>query len=607
MAKPISAEIKKQIIELYLSGISITKLAKQINISEPTITKVLKKANVEIRKTNGCELGLDIRLINKLYDEGSSTYELAKRFNCNDETIRRYIKQIRSVSDRNVQTSETIEKIRESCKRLWDDEEYVQNVKKGQKEWLKTFVPIKGRKPSPLTEDGKRRISESVKKRFEDKKLNDPEFLEKYRIKCVESNKKHQEKTILDRKNDFIEKSKFVHDNKYDYSKIIYINSFAKVEIICQKHGSFWQWPCSHIDNHGCPICFGTFKKTTDQFIKEAAEKHDNKYDYSKVIYHNNKNKVEIICPKHGSFWQRPDSHICKKFGCPKCPSVISELHQNVLDMLPINITIVNNDKIILNGTEIDILLKDYNIGIEINGGYWHGLRFDNGKRHESLTKTHHKKASLAQKIGIKLLQFWDFEIKNKPELIKSMINNSIGLSNKIFARKCEIIKLNDSMAREFFDKSHLQGHRSAGVIYGLVINDEIQCAASFSRHPDHEWEIMRFACKIGINVIGGFSRLLRHFIKENNPKHILTFADRRISIGNLYIKTGFKQISTTKPNYFYWKNNIILSRQKCQKRKLHKLLGDSFRVELSETENMLLNGFSKIYDAGHVKLIMEL
>ena len=112
---------------------------------------------------------------------------------------------------------------------------------------------------------------------------------------------------------------------------------------------------------------------------------------------------------------------------------------------------------------------------------------------------------------------------------------------------------------------------------------------------------------KIGINVIGGFSRLFRHFIKENDPKHILTFANRRISIGNLYIKTGFKQISTTKPNYFYWKNNIILSSQKCQKRKLHKLLGDSFRVELSETENMLLNGFGKIYDAGHVKLIMEL
>lgn len=602
MTKPTSEEIKKQIIDLYLSGINITQLSKQIIVSEPTITKILKQAGVQIRITNGRELNLDIKFVNELYISGLSTYEIAKKLNCNVESVRKLVSKLRPISERNTRTHESIKKIKESCKSLLDNDEYVQKTKEGHEEWLKTFVPVKGRKPAPLTEDGKRRISEAAKKRFEN-----PEFLKRHKIRCFESNQKHIEKTILNRKNEFIKKAIFVHDNKYDYSKIEFVNAYEKVEIVCPEHGSFWQTPYSHIDNHGCPTCFGAFKKTTEQFIKEAIITHDGKYDYSKVEYNTNKNKVEIICPKHGSFYQRPDSHICREYGCPKCPSTISKEHQKILDLLPSDVQIINNDKCVLDGTEIDILIPEHKVGIEINGGYWHGLRANNGRRHGSLKKTHHQKASLAQETGIKLLQFWDFEIERNPELVRSMIYNSIGLSYKVYARKCEIIKLYNYNSRDFFDKSHLQGHRNASAIYGLMMDNEIQCATSFSRHPDHDWEIIRFACKIGTNVIGGFSRLLKHFIKENSPKQILTFADRRISTGNLYLKTGFKQISVTEPNYFYWKNNLILSRQRCQKHKLHKLLGDSFRPESSETENMLLNGFSKIYDAGHIKLIMKL
>jgi len=116
----------------------------------------------------------------------------------------------------------------------------------------------------------------------------------------------------------FIKKSKEVHSNIYDYSLVKYENTHTKVKIICKKHGIFIQSPNSHLMNHGCPKCYGNDKKTTDDFIKESKEVHDNRYDYSLVEYVNIITKVKIICKEHGMFEQKPVKHLNKQ-GCPKC------------------------------------------------------------------------------------------------------------------------------------------------------------------------------------------------------------------------------------------------------------------------------------------------
>ena len=118
----------------------------------------------------------------------------------------------------------------------------------------------------------------------------------------------------------FIEEAKKIHNNKYDYSKLNYINSNIKVCIICPEHGEFWQIANEHIKGTGCPVCNKVKRrKTTTQFIEEAHKVHNNKYDYSKVEYKNNKEKVCIICPEHGEFWQAPTKHLMSAQGCPKC------------------------------------------------------------------------------------------------------------------------------------------------------------------------------------------------------------------------------------------------------------------------------------------------
>lgn len=118
----------------------------------------------------------------------------------------------------------------------------------------------------------------------------------------------------------FIEKATKVHDNKYIYDKVKYINNHAKVIIECKKHGFFLQSPSKHLHGQKCPSCSGVKKITQKEFIERAKEVHKNFYDYSLSVFKNVNSKIKIICPIHGEFEQRADHHLeghkCKKCSC---------------------------------------------------------------------------------------------------------------------------------------------------------------------------------------------------------------------------------------------------------------------------------------------------
>ena len=134
--------------------------------------------------------------------------------------------------------------------------------------------------------------------------------------------------------NGFISDARCVHGDKYDYSKVEYINANTKVCIICPEHGEFWQTPHSHLNGRGCPLCAKehstNYKNTKEFFIDRATKKHNGKYDYSKVEYVNSSVPVCIICPDHGEFWQTPHNHL-NSTGCKKCKS---NKHLGVKDSL---------------------------------------------------------------------------------------------------------------------------------------------------------------------------------------------------------------------------------------------------------------------------------
>jgi len=169
-------------------------------------------------------------------------------------------------------------------------------------------------------------------------------------------------KNITKSNDKFISDAIKIHNDKYDYSLVNYINSQTKIKIICSKHGIFKQIPNNHLKKQGCPKCVG-YNRTTEQFIEESKEVHGNRYDYSLVNYIDYKTKVKIICKKHGIFKQIPIGHL-KGRGCEKCVGKnktteqfieeSKEVHGNRYDY-----TLV---KFINNKTKVKIICKEHGV-----------------------------------------------------------------------------------------------------------------------------------------------------------------------------------------------------------------------------------------------------
>ena len=165
----------------------------------------------------------------------------------------------------------------------------------------------------------------------------------------------------------FIENGNKIHNNKYNYSLVNYINAHTEVEIICPIHGMFRQLPCDHTTNKsGCSKCgrneqIKKRKSTTQQFIEKSNKIHSNLYDYSLVEYVNNHTEVQIICSIHGEFPQKPNNHTTNKQGCPKCGKISMSDKQKI----PLKVLLKKFNKIhknkydysLINYTNIDGLI----------------------------------------------------------------------------------------------------------------------------------------------------------------------------------------------------------------------------------------------------------
>lgn len=187
--------------------------------------------------------------------------------------------------------------------------------------------------------------------------------------------------------NDFIIKANKIHNNKYDYSKINYINNRTKITIICKIHGGFNQLPTNHLKGHGCINCrndflSNKFKSSISDFINRSNKIHKSKYNYSDVKYINANINVNIICNKHGIFSQRPIVHLLGS-GCSKCSNGIKFSKSQIqwLEFLEIyyNISIQHmgnsNQEFRIKNTKwkADGYCKETNTIYEYHGSFWHG------------------------------------------------------------------------------------------------------------------------------------------------------------------------------------------------------------------------------------------
>ncbi len=384
----------------------------------------------------------------------------------------------------------------------------------------------------------------------------------------------------------FILKARKVHGDKYDYSKVEYISSQTKVKIICPEHGVFEQIPAMHLFENGCPKC-GIIKahpfKSTNEFIEDAKRIHGDKYGYSKTEYISVFKPVVITCLKHGDFNQTPNSHL-HGHGCPRCSHHISKGEQEMMDWIKQYFPDACHATGILAGKDIDIYIPSKKFGIEYNGIYFHSVQFKD--KYEHL-----RKLETAQQLGIRLVQFWDFEWESKKDIVKSIILNALGTrSNVVYARNTELRKLTSKEARQFCTENHIHGFRAANNYLGLVTEGNLLAMMSW----DTDGEMVRFVVKCGYSVLGAFSKLLKH------SGVTYSFVDRRIFTGAGYLKNGFSLQKTTQPNYFYENNGQYAgSRQMYQKHKLQNILQE-YNPNLTEMQNMANNDYYPVYDCGN-------
>ena len=289
---------------------------------------------------------------------------------------------------------------------------------------------------------------------------------------------------------------------------------------------------------------------------------------------------------------------------CPKCnPPVYykSKYEDELFEFLTsLNIVCDVRTKTILgNCQELDIFIPSSKLAIEFNGLYWHSEK--NGKaRSYHLTKT-----DLCSMKGIRLIHIFEDEWVQKKDVVKSIVISKLGISPKtVYARKCSIKKLTGNESFAFFEENHLQGYLS-GLSFGLFDPDNELVSGIIlgkSRYnKKYQYEIYRFCNRTNTNVPGSLSRLVSHFKREFHPNSIITYCDLRYGTGESYLSSGFNYLSQSPPNYFYFMNNKIcrLSRLEFQKHLLKDKL-KTFDPNLTEWQNMQLNGYDRIWDCGN-------
>lgn len=275
------------------------------------------------------------------------------------------------------------------------------------------------------------------------------------------------------------------------------------------------------------------------------------------------------------------------------------EICSLIQDMNP-NIRISKHNRKILNGNELDIYLPDKKIAIEFNGNYWHSSIFKDRKYHQNKTLD-------CAKQGIRLIHIFEYEwINNKEKLI----NYIRGLINEpdivIYGRNTNVEPIDSFVANNFLDKYHLQGGTPCKVAYGMYYNKDLIGVITFGKprfDNDAEYEILRLCYKDNTRVIGGSEKLFSTFLKDYNPKKIISYANISKFTGNVYTRLGFKNPELTTPNYVWvgCNTNKVLTRYQTQK---HKLIELGLGTE-NETEDdiMMREGYFKIYDSGNLKL----
>lgn len=298
-----------------------------------------------------------------------------------------------------------------------------------------------------------------------------------------------------------------------------------------------------------------------------------------------------------------PCTKLLKIGQCLNKNTTIEIFIKNILDDL--GIQYISNDRKILDGKELDIYIPDKNIAIECNGVFSHSSKY-------VASKYHYNKWKFCKEQGIQLLSIWEDWIRNKPEIVKSIIKAKLGIfDHRIGARECIIKEVPTQESTNFLEENHIQGKTNSNVKLGLYYKTELICLMTFGNKKGcsgntkwEGWDLSRFCTKKGWQVVGGAERLLKYF-KKDHKEPIISFASNDISNGNLYKKLGFREEGWSHAYWYICGNGLKRYHRstftKSSIKKKWNIEGD-----FKETEVMNDHGYYQIYDSGLTKYVLD-
>lgn len=327
--------------------------------------------------------------------------------------------------------------------------------------------------------------------------------------------------------------------------------------------------------------------------------KHFLNIEFAQRIYlfrHNLKEIPRCLNCNHPTHFNHSVLNYTKFCDSPACIKNVSSIELEIFEFLK-DLNNTTEHKFYLNKNEYDIIVKDKNLLIEFNGLYWHSDQIQKDKKY------HYNKWKNARDNNYQLFTIWEDAWEDKKDIIKSMLKYKLNkIENSISARKCKIQEVSPRESKEFFEKNHLQGKCVDSIRLGLFYNDKLVSLMSFGKRKisgQTQFELLRFANIIDTSVIGGASRLFKHFVITYNPTYLISYASLDFSSGNLYNTLSFKKIGETGINYYWVKGKIRYHRTNFMKWKLIKQGEDPNKTE---NEIMREHGYNKIWTAGNLK-----
>ena len=368
-------------------------------------------------------------------------------------------------------------------------------------------------------------------------------------------------------------------------------------------------------DKIGCKKCVPHESQMKEEEFFIKIEQYKETCNFLKIKYTNLNEDIVVIDKKYGEFivnarrflhgQMHPDRHESSY----EEKEVFNFVNNNFDGLVKRNdrktLKVSDNNK---ENKEIDIYIPELNFGIEYNGLFNHCEYNVRTKSMDNKYK-HFNKHLLSKKYNVELLQITSEQWKYKQEIVKDIILRHLKKQQQIYARKCIVKEVDIKLAKDFINKNHIQGYSKSSVKIGLFYNDELVQIMTFGKprmNKKYEYELIRLCSKMGFSVLGGASRIFKYFLNNYNPKSIISYCDISLFTGNIYSKLGFTYSHTSLPNYRYTKNyQTTYPRQMFQKNKLSSVL-EIFDEDLSEWDNMFINGWNRYFDCGNSVYVIK-